>query len=92
MATPTLSSSSESRCDHDVFLSFRGEDTCKNFTDHLYSTLVQVGILGICTFQDGKELPRRENMPTKLLNAIRGSKISIVIFSKGYASSRWCLD
>ena len=31
-------------------------------------------------------------MSTELLNAIRGSRISIVVFSKGYASSRWCLD
>jgi hypothetical protein len=89
MATPTLRSSSESRWDYDVFLSFRGEDTRKSFTDHLYSALVRVGIR---TFLDGEELPRGENMHTELLNAIRGSRIFIVVFSKGYASSRWCLD
>ncbi|XP_062171078.1 TMV resistance protein N-like [Alnus glutinosa] len=89
MATPTLRSSSESRWDYDVFLSFRGEDTRKSFTDHLYSALVRVGIR---TFLVGEELPRGENMHTELLNAIRGSKIFIVVFFKGYASSRWCLD
>jgi hypothetical protein len=89
MATPTLPSSSESRWDQDVFLSFRGEDTRKNFTDHLYSALVQVGIH---TFRDSEKLPRGENISIELLNAIRGSRISIVVFSKGYASSRWCLD
>ncbi|XP_059461927.1 disease resistance protein RUN1-like [Corylus avellana] len=89
MVTPTLPSSSESRWDHDVFLSFKGEDTRKSFTDHLYSALVKVGIR---TFRDDEELPRGENMPTKLLNAIQGSRISIVIFSKSYASSSWCLN
>jgi hypothetical protein len=90
MATPTFpSSSSESRWDYDVFLSFRGEDTRKNFTDHLYSALVR---LRIRTFRDDEELPRGENISTELLKAIQRSRFSIVVFSKGYASSRWCLD
>jgi hypothetical protein len=29
---------------YDVFVSFRGEDNRKNFTDHLYTALVQAGI------------------------------------------------
>ncbi|XP_062171829.1 disease resistance protein RPV1-like isoform X1 [Alnus glutinosa] len=90
MATPTFpSSSSESRWDYDVFSSFRGEDTRKNFTDHLYSALVR---LRIRTFRDDEELPRGENISTELLKAIQRSRFSIVVFSKGYASSRWCLD
>jgi hypothetical protein len=48
--------------------------------------------LGIRTFRDDEELPRGENISTELLNAIRGSKIFIVVFSKGYASSKWCLN
>jgi hypothetical protein len=87
--TRTTSSSSQSCWDYDVFLSFRGEDTRKNFTDHLYSALMRVGIR---TFRDDEELQRGENISTELLNAIRGSRISIVVFSEGYASSRWCLD
>jgi len=70
-------------------LSFRGEDTRKNFTDHLYSALVR---LGIRTFRDDEELPRGENISTELLNAIQGSKIFVVVFSRGYASSKWCLN
>ncbi|KAG7949403.1 hypothetical protein I3843_13G061000 [Carya illinoinensis] len=92
MADQTFPSTSKPHSNHwdrDVFLSFRGEDTRKNFTDHLYSALVRAGIH---TFRDDDELPRGENISTELLNAIRGSRISIVVFSKGYASSKWCLD
>ena len=74
---------------HDVFLSFRGEDTRKNFTDHLYKALDQAGIY---TFRDDDELARGKEISTELLKAIQESRISIVVFSKGYASSRWCLD
>jgi hypothetical protein len=87
MATTTIPLSFESSWD--VFLSFRDKDTRKNFTDHLYSALVR---LGIRTFRDDEELRSGENISTELLNAIQRSRFSIVVFSKGYASSRWCLD
>ncbi|KAL9344349.1 hypothetical protein Peur_062024 [Populus x canadensis] len=74
---------------YDVFLSFRGEDTRKTFTDHLYTALVQAGIH---TFRDDDALPRGEEISDHLLRAVQESKISIVVFSKGYASSRWCLN
>ncbi|KAJ6857975.1 TMV resistance protein N [Populus alba x Populus x berolinensis] len=83
------SSSSRHRWNYDVFLSFRGEDTRKNFTDHLYTALIQAGIH---TFRDDNELPRGEEISPQLVKAIEGSRISIVVFSKHYASSRWCLD
>ncbi|XP_059429953.1 disease resistance protein RUN1-like [Corylus avellana] len=88
-STTTSTSFSRPHWNYDVFLSFRGEDTRKNFTDHLYSALDGVGIR---TFRDDEELGRGKTISTELLNAIRGSRISIVIFSKGYATSRWCLD
>ncbi|GLT71272.1 hypothetical protein SLA2020_433050 [Shorea laevis] len=47
---------------------------------------------GIHTFRDDEELPRGNHISTELLKAIQGSRVSIVVFSKGYASSRWCLD
>ncbi|KAJ6854522.1 disease resistance protein RUN1-like [Populus alba x Populus x berolinensis] len=74
---------------YDVFLSFRGKDTRKTFTDHVYTALVQAGIH---TFRDDDELPRGEEISDHLLRAIQESKISIVVFSKEYASSRWCLN
>ncbi|KAL7209458.1 hypothetical protein ACSBR1_031075 [Camellia fascicularis] len=83
------SSSTQSRWSYDVFLSFRGDDTRKNFTDHLYEALVQAGIH---TFRDDDELPRGREISSELLKSIEGSRISIVVFSRNYASSRWCLD
>ncbi|CAK7338922.1 unnamed protein product [Dovyalis caffra] len=83
------SSSSRPRWSYDIFLSFRGEDTRKNFIDHLYTALIQAGIY---TFRDDHELPRGEEISPQLVKAIEGSRISIVVFSEGYASSRWCLN
>ncbi|CAL2257424.1 unnamed protein product [Prunus armeniaca] len=92
MANQRASSSSasfpKSREDQ-VFLSFRGEDTRHNFTDHLYSALCQ---RGINTFRDDDDLGRGEEISRALLTAIEESKISVIVFSKNYASSRWCLD
>ncbi|XP_042484496.1 disease resistance protein RPV1-like [Macadamia integrifolia] len=83
------SSSSTPCSNHDVFLSLRDEDTCKNFTDHLYTALVR---RGINTFRDDDELRRGEDITLELLRAIEKSRISIIVFSRNYASSRWCLD
>jgi hypothetical protein len=74
---------------YDVFLSFKGKDTSENFTRRLFAALERVGIL---TFLDEEVLPGGENIFTAVLNTIRRSRISIVVFSKGYASSGWCLD
>ena len=89
------SSSSSSFCidstpswTYDVFLSFRGEDTRTTFTGHLCKALVDKGIH---TFID-RQLVRGEEISPALLQAIEESRISLVIFSKTYAASRWCLD
>ena len=82
-------SSSAFKWKHDVFLSFRGEDTRRNFTDHLYESLVRCGVV---TFRDDNELPRGKDISSELLKAIEESKLSVVVFSKNYASSRSCLD
>ena len=84
MALPTFTQ----RSNYDVFLSFRGEDTRNGFTSNLNGFL---SLQGINTFMDN-ELQRGEKISTKLLEAIESSKISIIIFSKNYATSTWCLD
>ncbi|KAL6285074.1 hypothetical protein ACE6H2_009464 [Prunus campanulata] len=76
-------------CTYDAFLSFRGTDTRKGFTDHLYRALE---VAGIHTFRDDDEIERGANISAELQKAIQESRVSIIVFSKDYASSRWCLD
>ncbi|PRQ57442.1 putative TIR domain, P-loop containing nucleoside triphosphate hydrolase [Rosa chinensis] len=80
---------SSSRFSYHVFLSFRGEDTRKSFTDHLYTALTDAGFR---TFRDDDELPRGEEIKPELERAIQQSQSSVIVFSKDYASSGWCLD
>ncbi|KAM7465625.1 hypothetical protein LguiB_013187 [Lonicera macranthoides] len=82
-------SSSTFRYNYQVFLSFRGEDTRKTFTDHLYTALIQAGIR---TFRDDDEIERGKKLELELRKAIQHSRIAIIVFSKNYASSKWCLD
>ncbi|CAK7323782.1 unnamed protein product [Dovyalis caffra] len=88
MASSSSSSPASWQCRYDVFLSFRGEDTRQNFTSHLYAALCRKAIE---TFID-KELRRGEEISPALLEAIENSKAAVIIFSKNYASSPWCLD
>ncbi|PON67910.1 TIR-NBS-LRR-like protein [Trema orientale] len=85
---PLLASASAYRKKIDVFISFRGEDTRNNFTSHLHTALVDKNI---DTFIDDK-LVRGDEISQALLDAIEDSHISIIIFSKNYANSSWCLD
>ncbi|KAL0009061.1 hypothetical protein SO802_010563 [Lithocarpus litseifolius] len=77
------------RWKYEVFLSFRGEDTRRGFTDHLYAALKRKGIL---TFRDDEELERGKSISPELLKAIEESRFAIVVFSRNYAFSTWCLD
>ncbi|KAE9616275.1 putative TIR domain, P-loop containing nucleoside triphosphate hydrolase [Lupinus albus] len=81
--------SSMSKWTHDVFLSFRGEDTRYGFTGNLYHALHQRGIK---TFMDDEVLKRGEEISHALFKAIQDSKIIIIVFSKSYPSSKWCLN
>ncbi|XP_049385208.1 TMV resistance protein N-like [Solanum stenotomum] len=77
------------RWKYDVFLSFRGKDTRKTFTSHLYQGLKNKGIL---TFQDDKRLEHGDSISEELLKAIKESQVALIVFSKNYATSRWCLN
>ena len=80
--SPSSFSCSSRKWKYNVFLSFRGEDTCNNFTNHLYVTLKQKGVF---TFKDDKNLERGEPVSHELLKAIEESLFAIVIISKNYA-------
>ena len=85
----STSSSSTPWWKYDVFLSFRGEDTRRSFTDHLYDALKRKGVL---TFRDDEKLERGKSISQELSKAIEESRFAIVVFSKNYASSTWCLN
>ena len=84
----TSTSSSTHRWEYDVFLSFRGKDTRRNFTGYLYKALCDKDIY---TFMDDK-LRRGEEISKELCKTIERSRISVVVISENYASSKWCLD
>lgn len=73
---------------YDVFVSFRGEDTRYNFTHHLFAALQRKGIF---VFRDDTYFNKGQSITPDHLRAIENSQIYIVIFSKNYASSIWCL-
>ncbi|XP_040998843.1 TMV resistance protein N-like isoform X2 [Juglans microcarpa x Juglans regia] len=97
MAAPsnirTLIPSSSSSCSkhqwkYEVFLSFRGE-TRETFTSHLYNELREKLFH---TFMDDERLEIGRPIKKELLDAIEMSRMAIIIISKEYASSTWCLE
>ncbi|KFK37808.1 hypothetical protein AALP_AA3G031900 [Arabis alpina] len=79
-----MASSSSS---HDVFTSFRGKDVRRTFLSHLLNEFDRRRIIA---FVDNSLTSK--SIPPELVRAIRSSRISIVILSKSYASSSWCLN
>lgn len=69
---------------YDVFLSFKGKDTRKTFTDHLQTALLQSGLSTFRNIYEYGELERHE--------AIRRSRVSVIVLSGNYALSKRCLD
>ncbi|KAH0745881.1 hypothetical protein KY285_007538 [Solanum tuberosum] len=83
MASSSSSASNSQYCTrwkYNVFLSFRGKDTRRNFTSHLYEGL------------DNRGIENGDSIPQELLKAIEESQVALIIFSKNYATSRWCLN
>ncbi|KAH0745193.1 hypothetical protein KY285_006850 [Solanum tuberosum] len=77
------------RWKYDVFLSFRGVDTRNNFMSHLYKGLKNRGIF---TFLDDERLEDGDSISKELVQAIEESQVAVIVFSKNYATSRWCLN
>ena len=74
---------------YDVFISFRGEDTRHTFAKTLRKELKRIGIR---TFIDDEMLKAGNVISPALSKAIEESMVLIVVLSKNYASSTWCLD
>lgn len=74
---------------YEVFLSFRGKDTRTSFTSHLHASLQNAGIN---VFMDDVSIERGDAISHSLARAIEYSRITIIIFSRNYADSRWCLE
>lgn len=75
--------------EYDVCLSFRGEDTRNGFTGHLWKALNDKGIH---TFMYDQILGKGEEITPFLLKAIEQSRTAIIVLSRNYASSTWCLQ
>ncbi|KAK9080146.1 hypothetical protein SSX86_001821 [Deinandra increscens subsp. villosa] len=74
---------------YDVFMSFRGDDTRKGFTSHLYDALTRNEIR---TYKDDKTLEIGNPIASELLEAIEASRTAIVVLSSSFATSKWCLE
>lgn len=88
MALESSLSSTQLLWKYDVFVSFRGEDTRKNFVDHLSNAMFKKGL---DVFKDDVALRRGEYITPALLAAIENSRFTVVVFSKKYADSSFCL-
>nr|BAC43641.2 putative disease resistance protein [Arabidopsis thaliana] len=86
MASPSSFSSQNYK--FNVFASFHGPDVRKTLLSHIR---LQFNRNGITMFDDQK-IVRSATIGPSLVEAIKESRISIVILSKKYASSSWCLD
>ncbi|XP_054786667.1 disease resistance protein Roq1-like [Prosopis cineraria] len=74
---------------YDVFISFHGEDTRLGFIGHLREALRQ---RGIHVFKDDEGIRTGEGITAALFKAIGESRVAIIVFSKKYANSTFCLE
>ena len=88
MASSSSSLSSTLLYSYDVFPSFSGQDVRRTFLSHFLQGLKNKGIK---TFVDNG-IMRSESINSELKRAIRESRIAVVILTKNYASSSWCLN
>ena len=74
---------------YDVLFSFFGSDTRLSFTGNLFNALRRKRFK---TFIDNDGIKSGDQIVASTFKALEGSKIAIVVFSKRYAASTYCLD
>jgi hypothetical protein len=77
---------------HEVYFSVQREDPHKFLIEMVRTSLAA---RGMPTCKDNKQLRRHQRgtkLGEELEEAIRMSKISLILFSKEYVSSSWCLE
>ncbi|KEH15756.1 disease resistance protein (TIR-NBS-LRR class) [Medicago truncatula] len=87
--SPSSSSITNDGYEYDVFLSFRGFETRRDFTGNIWNALHNRGIR---TFRDDLEIYKGNNIEKSLYEAIEKSKAAIIVLSPSYATSSFCLD
>lgn len=74
--------------DYDAFINFRGEDIREDLIDILRHFMVQSGIR---FFYDDDSLHQGDVISEEIYRGIERSQVYIVMLSKNYANSKWCL-
>ncbi|RID44676.1 hypothetical protein BRARA_I01456 [Brassica rapa] len=82
-----MATSSSSSLPHVVFPSFHGPDVRSGILSHLRNVFARKGI----TMFNDNDIERGHTIGSKLVEAITKAEVSIVLLSKNYASSMWCL-
>ncbi|EOA29158.1 hypothetical protein CARUB_v10025426mg, partial [Capsella rubella] len=76
----------------DVFLSFNGDDTGRNFISFLFTELIKKNVK-IPPFKYDRQIsPELERISPELERAIGGSRFAVVVVSENYSASPWCLE
>jgi len=73
---------------YDVFISHRGPDTKTSFVSFLYEALKRAGLH---PFLDCKSIGKGQDSWKCISHAIQTTPLALVIFSKNFAQSEWCL-
>lgn len=73
---------------YDVFLSHRGVETKQNFVGHLHNYLQSAGLKAFLDIQD---IDKGEECWECIERAIKKTPVALVIFSKRFSESEWCL-
>lgn len=83
----TVTGSQESK--QAVFICCRGAHIGKTFASHLRHALTDTGIY---VMRGDDELPLGEDISYGFMTGSRSCRMSVVVFSRGFAESRWCLN